>query len=443
MDPISLLEQLIRIDSRNPFLAFGPPPGSDGEWRLEGNEGRLAEFTEPLLRAAGFQVSRQPVHVDPTGRTHHNILAEKGDHGPAILFYGHLDTVSARPWLNANEALAPRRETRQLDGQPREVVVGLGANDMKAGLAILLTAFSGLTPQGWKIKVAFGVDEEFYSLGGWALARSPFLDDVRAVVIPETGDGPNGAAGPSAIGLGRNGRCEVLVNLTGVGGHGAQAHNPALISAADLAARVAGRFEAVRRTYSDRFTFCRAGQPDAAAARETLGSLYVSRVEAGDGTLSIPASGEVVLSVQMTPAVRAADRLALVRTEVERLVATGDLPVATVSGIPRPPDVRFRSRPTPFNDPFLTPEDHPFVTYARGILEETVGFRCYNVGDSNADENLFAMARPGLPILNICPRGDCCHRAGEWVDTTSVRQLVVVYRALAERFGRYIAGTAG
>jgi len=120
---------------------------------------------------------------------------------------------------------------------------------------------------GYRIKVAFGVDEEYYSLGAHVLARSAFLDDVAAVVVPETGDGPNRWHGPSTIGLGRMGRCEYVVEVPGTGGHGAQAYNPDFVNAAVECARVVERIEALRREWRDEYAFAPPGVPDAGPPR--------------------------------------------------------------------------------------------------------------------------------------------------------------------------------
>jgi acetylornithine deacetylase/succinyl-diaminopimelate desuccinylase-like protein len=438
MDTIRLLDELIRIDSTNPFACRETDPDDPATWKLEGNETRIAAYLEERLREAGFAVRRQPVHEGPDGTVYDNLLAEKGRGPASILFYGHMDTVTARPWLSHAQALTPVREVRRLDGADREVVTGLGANDMKAGLAAALEALAPLEPDGWRIKLAFGVDEEYYSMGGYVLSRSDFFDDVRAVVVPETGDGPNTRHGPGAITLGRLGRCECVLDVPGTGGHGAQAHDPAHVSAAAETVKIAARLERLRAEYRERFTFCAGPMPDPDATGEISGSTFVSRVEAGDGSLSIPSAGRILASFQLTPGVTVASRVKLLDDLVAEMYASGELARVIVSGEFKPVRVSLRKRPTPFNEAFCTPPDHPFTRYARGIVDAGVGFKAFNMGWSNADENLFAMARPELPILNLTPLGRDCHRAGEWVDMASVRALVGLLRAAAARFGEYL-----
>jgi acetylornithine deacetylase/succinyl-diaminopimelate desuccinylase-like protein len=437
VDVIALLEELIRIDSINPFECRAGQGPDGAAWTLAGNETAIAAFLEAQLREAGFAVERQLVHRDAAGTPFENLLAVKGKGPRALLFYGHMDTVTARPWLSREEALTPRREMKVVRGVEREAVVGLGANDMKAGLAVLLAALRDVRPVGYALKVAFGVDEEYYSLGAHVLARSDFCDDVAAVVVPETGDGPNRWHGPSTLGLGRMGRCEFVIDVPGTGGHGAQAYNPDFVNAAAECARVVERIERLRADWRDEFTFAPDPVPDPAAASSIAGSFYVSRVEAGDGTISIPAAGRVIVSFTHSPNVRQEDGLNLLAEMVGTMYQDGALRPVTISGREHRARVSLRPRPTPAAPAYATPADHPFVRFARDVVDGTVGFQNYNFGDSVADENVFALHRPGLPILDISPIGEDCHKAGEWVDAASVRRLVEVYRALALRFQDY------
>ncbi len=102
-----------------------------------------------------------------------------------------MDTVTARPWLSREHALTPARSIRHIDGMDREIMTGLGANDMKAGLAAALEALAPLEPDGWRIKLAFGVDEEFPPTGGYVpLSRSDFSTTSAPWSVPGNGRRP-------------------------------------------------------------------------------------------------------------------------------------------------------------------------------------------------------------------------------------------------------------
>ncbi|MCK4979936.1 MAG: M20/M25/M40 family metallo-hydrolase, partial [Candidatus Delongbacteria bacterium] len=227
MEVIELLKELIKIDSRNPFKT----EERDGKTFIGGNEDQISNYIIEKLKEYNFQVEKQFVHSDKMGNKFYNILAEKGKGNSSILFYAHMDTVSSNPWLSKEDALTPKISKVDFQEKERDVLVGLGSNDMKAGVAIILEAFKDLNPEDHKIKVCFGVDEEFYSLGSNKLAPSDFLKDVEAIIVPEIGDGPNHIYGGGSIGIGRLGRCEFVINVFGTGGHGAISMDESFINA--------------------------------------------------------------------------------------------------------------------------------------------------------------------------------------------------------------------
>jgi len=434
MDVVRLTEELIAIDSINPFECR--PPGVEGnsDWIVEGNEFAIAEYLETLLLERNWQVQRQPVHRDSRGRILHNLLAERGTGDRSILYYGHMDTVTAKPWPSRERALTPERLSIDVHGERVEAITGLGASDMKGGIAAMVTALSDLQPADHRIKLALAVDEEFFSLGGNVLVESSFLDDVHACLVPEIDDGPNAGLGPSAISLGRLGRCELEISVPGTGGHGAEAGHGLLISAARNAARIVERIEALWDNFRDTFTFSVSAVPDVRAARSIEGSFYVSRIEAGDGTLSIPVYGTVRVSCSYTPSMTDRDVKAVFDNLMDEMVKDGSLQIPRRDGSLLPVSVVFASRPTPGGPAFATSEDHPFTSLVRDSVQRVAGFRACTMGYSVADENVIHRNRPGLPILNVCPRGGNFHREGEWVGVKSLHQLVEIYRDVGERF---------
>ncbi|MCU0596560.1 MAG: hypothetical protein MUC98_14015, partial [Desulfobacterota bacterium] len=65
MDVITLTEDLIRINSINPFTmekegaSFQPDT-----WTFKGNETEVLGYIESLLQKENFRIERQPVHTD-------------------------------------------------------------------------------------------------------------------------------------------------------------------------------------------------------------------------------------------------------------------------------------------------------------------------------------------------------------------------------------------
>ena len=439
MDVIKTLEELIRIDSSNPFICHEIDPEFPETWKLEGNEQEISNYLEKKLKEAGFSVSRQLVHTDVKGQGFYNILGEKGSGKHSILFYGHMDTVTAKPWMSKQQALTPERKKIEINGKKKEVISGLGSCDMKAGVAVLLAALNGIEPEGYKLKVAFGVDEEFYSTGGNVLAKSSFMDDVKAVVVPEIDDGPNLFRGPGAITLGRLGRCGFVIRVPGTGGHGASAGSSEYVNAAVECSKIVSELEILRKSYVDSFTFFESEVPDKEAVRNAEGSFYVNKISSGDGTISIPAQAEIYISMTFTPNMSIKKGKVLFENIVKDMYREGKLKRTVISGNFIPVSVEEQKRPTKPSEAFCTHENNPFVEYVRDIIEKTVGFKCFTMGYSVADENVFYRERKGLPIINICPVGQNFHRADEWVEIDSVMNLVTIYRKIAIDFNSFLS----
>ena len=129
MDVIGVLEDLIAIDSINPFTCHQIDPDRIETWKLEGNETAISTYLEKKLKEAGFIVKKQFVHRDIKGKAFDNLLGEKGTGDCSLLFYGHMDTVTAKPWLSREHALTPQRIERDINGEKKETIVGLGSSD--------------------------------------------------------------------------------------------------------------------------------------------------------------------------------------------------------------------------------------------------------------------------------------------------------------------------
>ena len=434
MEVIELLRELIKIDSRNPFEINTV----DKKVILGGNEIEIAEFVTNKLEEYGFQVKKQFVHTDKHGNDFYNILAEKGRGDHSILFYAHMDTVTSNPWLGKNEALTPKYSKAEFQGEERDVLVGLGSNDMKAGIAIILEACKDLNPEDHKIKLCFGVDEEFFSLGSNKLVENSFLDDVKAIVVPEIGDGPNKIYGGGTIGLGRLGRCEFNIKVFGTGGHGAISMDESFINAAVEASKIVSKLEEHRKEYKDTFKFYDSKIPDKKAVNTVAGSYFINRVDCGDGSLSIPSNGNITTDCTFTPDMTIEKLKMMFEEIIAELYENNILKVVKIDGVIKKCIVELKERPTPFSEGYLTSEDHFFTKFVRNKVDNTITFMNYNMGYSVADENVFKRNFPDVPVLVLGPVGWNSHRANEWVEIESVLNLEKIYKDIAENFNEYL-----
>lgn len=370
---IKLLEKLVSIPSEFP------------------SEARIGAFLEAELRRLGFKVRRQQV---ASGRF--NVLAEKGE-GKALLFYGHMDTVpTASGWQ------APFKPRRQGDR-----LIGLGACDMKGGIAAVLSAAEGIDPEGYKLKIAFGVDEENISAGADELVRSGWLSDVIACIVPETGSPAINRyqnEGEILIGLGRRGRIPVQLRVMGRSAHAASPSQG--VSAAEDAAKIIGALEKLPL------------KRHKLLGNETVCVLSINCSAKG---LSVPDECTIIVDRHIVPP----NTLENVLRDIRRLVDGLHLHCSV--------EVLPVKRATPFLLPYAFGERNSlaqFVVETAESLGLTVGF---GAGLSVADENYFAV-RSGIPTLTIGPIGGNDHAPDEWVGLASLGRVRALFRELILSF---------
>ncbi|MBN2790056.1 MAG: M20/M25/M40 family metallo-hydrolase [Candidatus Delongbacteria bacterium] len=434
MEVIKTLEELIKIDSRNPFTI----EKIKKEYIQGGNENEISEYIINKLYGNGFKFYKQYVHTDKDSNKFFNILAEKGSGENSILFYAHMDTVSSNPWLSKSDALTPKRSELEFQGKDRDVLVGLGSNDMKAGIAVLLEAFKDVEPENYKIKLCFGVDEEFFSLGANQLVRSSFMDDVKGIIVPEIGDGPNYIYGGGSIGIGRLGRCEFEIEVHGTGGHGAISFDESFINAAVEGSKIVAALEDLRKTFNDKFDFFNSEVPDKKAVNYIEGSFFVNKIVCGDGSLSIPSKGNISIDCTFTPNMSIEKLKRMFDDMINSLYDNNVLREVVIDGVLKKCSVKLKERPTPFSEGYLTGENHPFTQFVKDNVNKTIHFMNFNMGYSVADENVFKRHFPKIPVLVLGPVGWNSHRAHEWVEIKSVIELEKIYRDIAKNFNKYV-----
>ncbi len=170
MHPLpELLAELVRRPSVNPMGRTDLDPAIV-------YESRVVAFLEHELRDIGCEFRRQPV---AEGRQ--NVIATYAPPQPApfsVLFEVHTDTVPVDGMIV--EPFGAKIEGGKLYGR--------GSCDVKAGIAVMLTALARLVkekPAGSaKLTVAFTVDEENGGLGVSELMRSGFRADCAIVAEP-------------------------------------------------------------------------------------------------------------------------------------------------------------------------------------------------------------------------------------------------------------------
>ncbi len=377
---LSLLEQMVQIPSVFP------------------HEGEFGEFIYRQLHDRGFAVEKQWISAD-----RFNVLAEKGDGARSLLLYGHLDTVPPYGEWDTDPYCLTQRSDR---------LYGLGANDMKGGIAALLEAAEEASiPHNQKLKMAFCVDEENESLGAYALSEQPFLEDVALILVPEIGDPYTPIPEENIIlGIGRRGRVGITISVPGISVHGAKSQDG--VNAILEAYTVITALEAMPMRSHPRFG---------------PSNQYIQEISARSGSLSVPDCCDVYLSRLLVPPETPQSVLEEVKQAIEVLYADGTM--VPHNGCKA--EVTFAERTTPYYVPYETDPEHPYVNMLIQRLQR-FGEVCFGYGLSVADENIFGGVNQ-IPTMTLGPRGKDEHSANEWVSRKSLDRLVLLYRDIIEK----------
>ena len=191
MDPsIKLLRELVAVNSVNPTLVPGAP-----------GEREIAALVANELRHSGLDVSIEQV---VEGRPNIVGVLEGRAKGRTLMFCGHTDTVGV---AGMRDPFTPIERDGRLYGR--------GAQDMKGGVAAMMSAAAVIAQRGGlpsgRLIVAAVVDEEHSSIGADALVRSWRAD---AAVVTEPTD--------LAIAVGHKGFAWVEVIVDGKAAHGSR-----------------------------------------------------------------------------------------------------------------------------------------------------------------------------------------------------------------------------
>jgi acetylornithine deacetylase/succinyl-diaminopimelate desuccinylase-like protein len=158
---LELLKQLISI----------PSPST--------KEHRIAEFISNWFEERGFDVTQ--LDVDVNGRkAGPTVLAtfEFNKPGKSLLFAGHMDTVEPVSAWKTDPYTPVIQEGR---------LYGLGAYDMKSGIAALMLAAEKLSRMkvGGKIGCCLVSDFEAFSTGTYVVCKSGLIDGYDGGILPD------------------------------------------------------------------------------------------------------------------------------------------------------------------------------------------------------------------------------------------------------------------
>ncbi len=358
------------------------------------NEKEIGVYLESRLKRLGFKTSRQ--YISP-GRF--NIMAERKGAKQAILFYAHMDTVTPHGKWKGD----PFRALMQGDK-----IYGLGACDMKGGIAAILSTLSKIT--GRAVKVLLCPDEENISRGAWrAVERAGWFRDVALMVSCEPGGSKKHIGGANVVTVGRRGRVVIDIDVFGLSSHGA---NPQMgINAIDEAAKIVSAAN----------TFKLRDHPD--LGKETI---FVRKIEgSSESALDLPDKVHLELDIQLVPPSTTKDVLSRVEGAIRLMREKGTLnPLTKIA-------VNVRERETPYIEPYVGDLKDQSIRKVFSLIRENVREPVINYGSSVADDNILSNVI-GKPIITIGPAGGNEHAQNEWVSRKSLKELVKVYGLILE-----------
>jgi len=372
-DTVALLSKLVAVPS------------------LVGHEGPLADVIGEFLEGIGFEVRIQG--VDGSRK---NILGtlRYAAPGPCLMFNGHLDTVAPTDGWTMDPYCATRREDR---------LYGLGALDMKGGIAAALAALEAIVrsklPLRGTLMFSGVIDEEGYSDGARALLDAG-LDGVDAVIIGE----PCAGTRENPVPVLTPGKVLYRLTVQGVQAHGFRPQDG--VNALEEAARVIASLDRLRQTQ-----------------HETLGKGPVSTLKLSGGyeeyAVVVPDHCEAIISRMIAPGETSEG----CRQDLEELIDSLHLAAeTTVEMIP------------PYYAPLETNTDHDLFRAFEGAYRDEHG-RAPTYGPSViiTDASVFD-GLGGIPTLVCGPAGGGIHQADEYVDLASLAACARTYARTAARF---------
>lgn len=393
----------------------GPRSRVDTEWgaRLTGlaaamvaipsvlpGEETLGRFVAEQLRSMGVEPTWQEV---APGRANVFASVTLGPRPAFVTFTGHLDTVPpALGW--EQDPFEPRIEDGRLKG--------LGALDMKAGLASALEAFRHLVEarelhgELGRIGFAATVDEEGLGLGARALLGTEIAgSDLLLLTEPFFG-----ASEDDPIPIAMTGKVLYRIRVRGRTTHGFTPERG--INAVEDAGRIVAALDRL---------------PIGSHPLIGGGNYSTLKIEGGyrEYAVIVPEECEVIVTRLLVPG----ESRDLAVAQLEELIrALGLESTVTVE------------TPPPFYEPMQLDPDLPVLRHFVESYREVTG-RAPVLGGRRGivDGNIYVAER-GIPTIVFGPAGAGLHEAGEYVE---VNTLEPVTRVLVETARRVSRGSDG
>ncbi len=353
---------------------------------VTGEEHALADWMTAFFRSLGLsEIERFP--VDEAGDSVVGWVGE-GDN-PGVLLNFHLDTFDVFAGWDTDPFQAHLAGNR---------LYGLGAHDMKGGVACMLAAVEAIVNSGvslgGRLLVAATSDEENWSRGAHALIQSGLLKNCAYGIISEPSD-----AGTLTVGA--RGRHVFHLTFAGKTVHAAY---PGGISALTDAAKVAAKL-------GEPGTIDLGYHPDF----EMSGSMCVIGLHSGGTLILMPEKADLHIDRHILPGQTAAEAAQQIEDLIEMLEIAGRYQIS------------WDNRPTPAPPPFSLPLDSRLVqTVSRHAQAEQGRPIRPILAKSVSDLNHIAI-HGNVPSLILGPQGGNTCEANEYVAVDSLAATAKTY----------------
>jgi succinyl-diaminopimelate desuccinylase len=349
---------------------------------ISGNEGDLANFIANKLSNIGLDVEwHNKENIGPS------LYAELKGHneGPTILMIGHMDTVDIMKGWTTDPF------TPVIDG---DKVYGLGACDMKGGIAAIIESLETMVENNVELKgniaVAFVSDEEILSRGTYKLLQDGLKADMAIMAECRFSE--------AAIGF--RGRYSINVTVYGETGHASKypyVGESAIINASKLAVEIEKLPTKIHPIMGE-------------------GTWCIRHIEGGiKETLNVPDRCQLFVDRYTTP------------EETFDTCKYQILEAARRLGIEEKVNIELVPREIPYMEAFEIPKDHPLVTTIAEKFKEITGKELFLGYDKSVCDSNFLVNIGNIPTITFGPSGENMHQANEHGYMSQLKECAAIY----------------
>ena len=369
---LSKLEEMIKIPS------------------IVGEEKELAHYLQNELDGLGLKTE---LHEAQPGRP--NIYAKLEGSGPGkkLDFNGHTDTVPVVPgWTH--DPFTPVKK----DGK----IFGLGSNDMKGGIASILSMMRAFVESGhdFKGQLSFSgvIDEEAYGEGAKAMLKTDW-GKVDAMVLAE----PYSATKESPTALGITGKVLYDIYVKGKAAHGFSPQYG--INAVEQAGIILANLHRLKVKEHEGFQ----------------GNYSTLKIEGGYTVYSVVVPAEARFEVNRLTV--PGETVESVIKDMEELVASLNLEA----------EVEVKTKP-PLYASYVMEKTEPIVQVFDAAYREVRGVAPhYGYSSSITDANTFA-GEGGIPCIHLGPFAGGPHQKDEYTLIDSIPPVTEIFTWMVASF---------